>query len=79
MVGVSTIHNLVKNALDVIADKRNSSNEQLLEVVTELEKILHPNNYIILGVKEIVIQRLMKSILMSKKKDNIEIEGNIKH
>ena len=74
-MGVSAIHGVIRAALDLIAQKRNAVNDELLEVVTKLEKMLHPNNYLILGVKEIIIQRLMKSISISKRKG--AIEGNL--
>ena len=62
VVGVSAIQNKLKVILDIIAKNRYKDNQSLLKVVSMLEKSLHPNHYLILGIKEIIIQRLMQSI-----------------
>jgi len=71
-VGVIKIQTKIKQALDEIAKYRDNDNDALLSVVTNLEKQLHHNHYLILGVKEIIIQRLMKSIAKAKKNSKTE-------
>ena len=61
-VGVSTIHSIVNAAVKIIGTKRDESNEVLLETIEILEQALHQNHYLILGLKEIIIQRLMTNI-----------------
>ena len=58
----------MNDVLDIIANKRHENNQMMLKVISELESVLHPNHYLILGIKEIVIQRLMKKIVNSKRK-----------
>ena len=67
-MGVSAIQSKLKGVLDVIAENRNEDNQSLLTVISLLEESLHPNHYLILGIKEIIIQRLMRSIVSSKSK-----------
>ena len=67
-MGVSAIQSKLKGVLDVIAENRNEDNQSLLKVISLLEESLHPNHYLILGIKEIIIQRLMRSIVSSKSK-----------
>ena len=50
----------------MIAENRHEDNQSLMKVISLLEKSLHPNHYLILGIKEIIIQRLMQSIVSSK-------------
>ena len=64
-MGVSAIQGKLKGVLDVIAENRNEDNQSLLTVMSQLEDSLHPNHYLILGIKEIIIQRLMRSIVSS--------------
>ena len=66
----------MNDVLDLIAKNRNEDNQVLLKVISDLEQILHPNHYLILGMKEIVIQRLMKSIANSKRKESLGIKRN---
>ena len=68
VVGVSLVQSKLKGVLDVIAENRHEDNQSLLKVISLLEKSLHPNHYLILGIKEIIIQRLMQSINASKSK-----------
>jgi len=68
VVGVSLVQSKLKGVLDVIAENRQEDNQSLLKVISLLEKSLHPNHYLILGIKEIIIQRLMQSINASKSK-----------
>ena len=66
VVGVSLVQSKLKLVLDVIAENRHEDNLSLMKVISLLEKSLHPNHYLILGIKEIIIQRLMQSIVASK-------------
>lgn len=66
VVGVSLVQSKLKLVLDVIAENRHEDNQSLMKVISLLEKSLHPNHYLILGIKEIIIQRLMQSIVASK-------------
>ena len=73
-VGVSMVKEKMNDVLDIIANKRHENNQMMLKVISELESVLHPNHYLILGIKEIVIQRLMKKIVNSKRKG---LEGKL--
>ena len=48
--------------MKIIGSKRDESNEVLLETIEMLEQALHQNHYLCIGLKEIIIQRLMKNI-----------------
>eukprot|EP00092_Neocalanus_flemingeri_P014061 GFUD01015169.1.p1 GENE.GFUD01015169.1~~GFUD01015169.1.p1 ORF type:complete len:507 (+),score=138.21 GFUD01015169.1:76-1521(+) len=61
-MGVSGIQPIMKMVLDNIATHRNDDNEGLLNLIKTQEEVLHPNHYLIMGVKEIIIQRLMVAI-----------------
>ena len=61
-VGVSKINSIVNSALKIIGTKRDENNEVLLETIEKLEQALHHNHYLIIGLKEIIIQRLMRNI-----------------
>ena len=61
-VGVSKIHSIVNSAVKIIGTKRDEDNEVLLETIEILEQTLHQNHYLIIGLKEIIIQRLMRNI-----------------
>ena len=70
-VGVSMVKDKINDVLDIIAKNRNEDNPRMLTVISDLEEVLHPNHYLILGLKEIVIQRLMKRIAKSKRKASL--------
>ena len=61
-MGVSKIHSIVNSAVKIIGAKRDENNEVLLETIESLEQALHQNHYLIMGLKEIIIQRLMRNI-----------------
>merc|ERR1712110_1172570 len=61
-VGVSKIHSIINSAVKLIGANRDGDNDLLLETVTTLEVSLHQNHYLIIGLKEIIIQRLMRNI-----------------
>ena len=61
-VGVSKIQSIVNAAVKLIGAKREENNEVLLDTIERLEQTLHQNHYLIIGLKEIIIQRLMRNI-----------------
>ena len=61
-VGVSKVHSIVNAAVKIIGTNRNGNNELLLDTIQTLEQTLHQNHYLIIGLKEIIIQRLMTNI-----------------
>merc|ERR1712106_167066 len=61
-VGISGIQPIMKMVLDNIAKHRDDDNEALMILIKKQEEVLHPNHYLIMGVKEIIIQRLMVAI-----------------
>ena len=65
-VGVSKIHSIINSAVKLIGANRDGDNDLLLETVTTLEVSLHQNHYLIIGLKEIIIQRLMRNIRKQK-------------
>jgi len=59
-LGVLAVQKIVKEVIDQIGDKRNSSNEELISLILELSgSKLHPNHYLLIGIKEILLQRMM--------------------
>ena len=53
----------INSVVQRIKEKRKDDNDSLRCLATQLgEDILHANHYLIIGIKEIVIQRLMSSI-----------------
>ena len=71
MVGVSSVQERLKTVLETIARRRDEDNTALVEVISSLGTVLHPNHYLILGIKEIIIQRLMLSIAKSKHQNTV--------
>ena len=65
-VGVSKIHSIINSAVKLIGANRDGDNALLLETITTLEVSLHQNHYLIIGLKEIIIQRLMRNIRKQK-------------
>ena len=71
MVGVSSVQERLRAVLETIARRRDEDNTALVEVISSLGSSLHPNHYLILGIKEIIIQRLMLSIAKSKHQNTV--------
>ena len=71
MVGVSSVQERLRAVLETIARRRDEDNQALVEVISSLGTSLHPNHYLILGIKEIIIQRLMLSIAKSKHQNTV--------
>ena len=71
MVGVSSVQERLRAVLETIARRRDEDNTALVEVISSLGTVLHPNHYLILGIKEIIIQRLMLSIAKSKHQNTV--------
>ena len=71
MVGVSSVQERLQAVLETIARRRDEDNTALVEVISSLGTVLHPNHYLILGIKEIIIQRLMLSIAKSKHQNTV--------
>ena len=62
-VGAKMIEARINSAVKLIKEKRDGDNESLLCLAAQLEQdSLHANHYLIVGIKEIVIQRLMSSL-----------------
>ena len=61
-VGISGVQSVMKMVLDDIGKHRDEDNDSLLNVIKKQEEFVHPNHYLINGVKEIIIQRLMMTI-----------------
>jgi len=61
-VGISSIQAVMKLVLDDIAKHRDEENDALLTLIKKQEELVHPNHYLIMGIKEIIIQRLMMII-----------------
>ena len=61
-VGISGIQPIMKTVLEDIAKHRDEDNESLLNLIKKQEELVHPNHYLIMGIREIIIQRLMKMI-----------------
>ena len=71
VVGVSSVQERLRAVLETIARRRDEDNTALVEVISSLGTVLHPNHYLILGIKEIIIQRLMLSIAKSKHQNTV--------
>ena len=71
VVGVSSVQARLRAVLETIARRRDEDNQALVEVISSLGTVLHPNHYLILGIKEIIIQRLMLSIAKSKHQNTV--------
>ena len=71
VVGVSSVQERLRAVLETIARRRDEDNTALVEVISSLGSSLHPNHYLILGIKEIIIQRLMLSIAKSKHQNTV--------
>ena len=71
VVGVSSVQERLRAVLGTIARRRDEDNTALVEVISSLGTVLHPNHYLILGIKEIIIQRLMLSIAKSKHQNTV--------
>ena len=71
VVGVSSVQERLRALLETIARRRDEDNQALVEVISSLGTVLHPNHYLILGIKEIIIQRLMLSIAKSKHQNTV--------
>lgn len=65
-IGVLAVNKIIKGVTDDIGANREQSNQQLLGLITKYgDKVLHRNHYLLLGIKEVVLQRLM-AVLASK-------------
>merc|ERR1711971_1008497 len=59
-LGASAVQGVIRDVLESIKTGRQAGNSTILNLVSELGQTrLHPNHYLLLGLKEIVIQRLM--------------------
>jgi len=59
-LGASAVQGVIRDVLESIKTGRQAGNSTILNLVSELgQTSLHPNHYLLLGLKEIVIQRLM--------------------
>merc|ERR1719222_1154052 len=59
-IGASAVQGVIREVLESIKAGRQAGNSTILNLVSELgQTSLHPNHYLLLGLKEIVIQRLM--------------------
>jgi len=62
-LGASAVQGVIRDVLVKIKAGREAGNQTILNLVTELGQTrLHPNHYLLLGLKEIVIQRLMSTV-----------------
>jgi len=59
-LGVLAIQKITKEVIDRIGDKRHSSNQELINLIDELSgTVLHKNHYLLIGIKEILLQRMI--------------------
>jgi len=78
-LGILAVQKVMKQILDQIAENRHSSNENLLELIEKLSgKVVHKNHYLLIGIKEILLQRLMWSINKQTIYTNLTTEDKIK-
>jgi len=61
-VGISIINDIIKTCQGDIRKQRDESSKDLAGLISRLEERVHPNHYLILGVKEIIIQRCMEAL-----------------
>lgn len=62
-LGVTAVQEVVRTALDRITVVREQDNMAILALAEELgQTSLHPNHYLLLGLKEIVVARLMGAV-----------------
>merc|ERR1712080_366266 len=73
-VGVHAIQAVMRDALDQIAARRDGSTDSLLDLGTQLgSTLLHPNHYLIIGIKESIIQR--QRCIIRKGNSNDEVHA----
>ena len=79
-LGVLAIQKIVKDVVEQIEAKKNSSNTDLINLIDDLAgSILHPNHYLLIGIKEMLLQRLMWSINIKTIYTGLKNEDKIKN
>ena len=66
------IEEKMNSVLRRVKSRRDDDNESLLELTLELEQVLHRDHYIIIGIKEIIFQRLSQKIRQQHKVDSLD-------
>jgi len=61
-LGITSVQKIIKSVTDDIAANREKENTILLNLIDKYaDRVLHRNHYLLIGVKEVVLQRLMRS------------------
>ena len=71
VLGITMIEEKMNSVLRRVKSRRDDDNESLLELTLELEQVLHRNHYIIIGIKEIIFQRLSQKIRQQHKVESL--------
>ena len=72
VLGITMIEEKMNSVLRRVKSRRDDDNESLLELTLELEQVLHRDHYIIIGIKEIIFQRLSQKIRQQHKVESLD-------
>lgn len=61
-LGISQIQTVLTSVSEDIAKHRNHPTSQLLQIIENNSQILHPNHYLTIGIKELLVQRLINQL-----------------